>query len=363
MKKILAFLMIFVLTSCGTTVNRLSSNSLAYLDIPENAKYIIIAGHEHNTENHNHKAMVLFKDFVETKSNGEIGVKIYPNGQLIANVNEGIEGLNSGAVDLFHITGSFASYWEPIAVFDLPYMLEDDRIAEAVFDNEEFISQFRQGILEKHPSIRLLGIANSSGWRNFVTTKKQIKSPDDIKGLKLRTIASKAQQELVSLLGGTPTTIPFSETYIALSTGVVDGTKNGILDVITVKLHESTKYMILDRHAYMAAYWFFNNKKYESMPYEFKNIINDAYNAMSWYLRSYPKYAEVEAYNIFRQNGGIIYQPSDIEIAMFREKTKGLRNWLINEYGSSIEPWLKLYEDTITEERTKLQRIRTSESQ
>lgn len=368
MKKILTILSILTITACsglGNTKEKGVSplaNNLSYLEVPENAEYIIIAAHEHNTDNHNHKAMVLFKNFVETKSNGKIGVKIYPNGQLVANVNEGITGLNNGTVDLFHITGSFATYWEPIAVFDLPYMLEDDRIAEAVFDNEEMISQFRQGILQKHPSIRLLGIANSSGWRNFVTTKKQIKNPDDIKGLKFRTVASKAQQQLVKELGGAPTPIPFSETYVAMSTGVVDGTKNGILDIITVKLHESAKYLILDRHAYMAAYWFFNNPKYKSMPLEFQNIINDGFDAMNWYLRSYPKYAEVEAYNTFRANGGVVYQPSNEEITMFREKTKGLRDWLINEYGETVSPWLKLYEDTIAEERANLQQRNITES-
>ena len=246
MKKLLWIMVLFTV-GCGlgsknTNTTRSASNTsndLSYLEVPETAEHIIVAAHEHNVQNHNHQAMLVFKDFVENQSNGKIGVKIYPNGQLVANVNEGISALTDGTIDLFHITGSFATYWEPVSVFDLPYMFEDDRLAEAVFDNEEMISKFRQGILTKMPSVRLLGIANSSGWRNFATTKKQIKTPVDVKGLKLRTVPSKVQQELVSLLGGAPTPIPFSETYVGLSTGVVDGTKNGILDIITMKLNES----------------------------------------------------------------------------------------------------------------------------
>ena len=368
MKKLLWIMVLFTVgcglgsknTNTASTSN--TSNDLSYLEVPETAEHIIVAAHEHNVQNHNHQAMLVFKDFVENQSNGKIGVKIYPNGQLVANVNEGISALTDGTIDLFHITGSFATYWEPVSVFDLPYMFEDDRLAEAVFDNEEMISKFRQGILTKMPSVRLLGIANSSGWRNFATTKKQIKTPVDVKGLKLRTVPSKVQQELVSLLGGAPTPIPFSETYVGLSTGVVDGTKNGILDIITMKLNESVKYLILDRHAYMAAYWFMNNKKFNSLPTEYQNLVNDGFYAMKWYLASYPKRAEVAAYAEFRKTGGVVYQPTSEELQMFKSETVGMKEWLISEYGEDVRPWLELYENTIKSERNKINVRRQSEA-
>ena len=112
----------------------------------------------------------------------------------------------------------------------------------------------------------------------------------------------------------------------------------------------------------MAAYWFMNNKKFNSLPTEYQNLVNDGFYAMKWYLASYPKRAEVAAYAEFRKTGGVVYQPTSEELQMFKSETVGMKEWLISEYGEDVRPWLELYENTIKSERNKINVRRQSEA-
>ncbi|MEZ5834410.1 MAG: TRAP transporter substrate-binding protein DctP [Geminicoccaceae bacterium] len=73
-----------------------------------------------------------------------------------------------------------------------------------------------------------MAIGNTGGWRNFATVSKQIRTPADVAGLKIRTIPADIQIEMVKMLGSNPTPIAWPEVYTSLATGVVEGTKNGI---------------------------------------------------------------------------------------------------------------------------------------
>ena len=89
--------------------------------------------------------------------------------------------------------------------------------------------------------MRLMVISNTGGWRNFATTtSKQIKTPADVEArLKIRTIPAEIQQEMVRQLGGNPTAVAWPEVYTSLATGVVEGTKNGITDIMNMKFPEA----------------------------------------------------------------------------------------------------------------------------
>jgi TRAP-type C4-dicarboxylate transport system substrate-binding protein len=102
-----------------------------------------------------------------------------------------------------------------------------------------------------------MSIGNTGGWRNFANTKHTIKTPRDIEGLKIRTVVSDLPQELVKSLGASPTPIPWPELFTSFQTGVVEGSKNGITDIMSMKFPEAgLKYITVDGQAYMAASWF-----------------------------------------------------------------------------------------------------------
>ncbi len=313
------------------------------------AKYKFIVPHVSNTENYNHLSLEVFKNHLESRSNGQIEVEIYPGGQLCSNAKECLAGVQSGIFDYFQTTVSeLAYYWDPMEGFDLPYMLKDDRVAECVYSDGKFLADIRGEVLDATKSLRLMMVSNSGGWRNIATTKKQIKSPADVKGLKLRTVPAAIQQELVKELGGAPTPISWSETYSALSTGLVDGTKNGIVDIIQMRFHESLNNIILDGHAYMGGAWVMNNKKFNQLPDELKKVVLDGIEAQNQYLRSYPKWREFSAYKEFIEAGGKIYNPSAEEKEAFKTATQPVIERYMSKASEEKKLWLQRYQDTIT---------------
>jgi tripartite ATP-independent transporter DctP family solute receptor len=312
------------------------------------ADYKLTVPHVSNLDSYNHQSLLVFKNFVESRSNGAIEVDIYPSGQLCSNAKECIAGVQAGMFDYFQTTtAELANFWNPVGAFDLPYLLPNDRVAECVYDNEEFLGDVRGELMQRAPNVRLMMVSNSGGWRNIATTKKQVKTPADVKGLKLRTVPARIQQELVKELGGAPTPIAWPEVYTALSTGVVDGTKNGIVDIVQNKFHESLDYMILDGHAYMGGAWVFNDMKFKSMSNELKQVIVDGVDAQNQYLRAYPKHKEFSAYEEFRKAGGTIYNPSVAEKAEFQKETAPVKEYFLSTTGKDGEKWLQRFEKEI----------------
>ncbi len=96
-------------------------------------------------------------------------------------------------------------------------MFTSDAQAECVLDGP-ILQKMRDTVLGNGLNIRLIGVSNTGGWRNFATTKKPIRNPEDLKGQKIRTTPADIQQELVRQLGANPTPISWAELYTALAT-------------------------------------------------------------------------------------------------------------------------------------------------
>ncbi|EGA64811.1 TRAP transporter substrate-binding protein DctP [Vibrio brasiliensis] len=304
--------------------------------------------HLTSPESYNHQSLLVFKNHLETRSNGEIKVNIYGSGQLCGSGKECIAGVQAGMFDYFPTTVSeIAYYWKPAESFDLPYLLPNDRVAECVYGNDEFMSDVRQNVIKKAPNVRLMMVANSGGWRNFATTKKAIKTPADVEGMKIRTVPAKVQQDLVKQLDGSPTPIAWPEVYTALSTGVVEGTKNGIVDIVQSRFHESLDYLTLDGHAYMGGAWLMSDMKFNSLSPELKRVVLDAIEAQQQYLNSYPKHNEYASYEVFKQSNGTIYNPTVAEKEAFKAATKPvIDSWAAAANGEGKQ-WLERFQTEI----------------
>jgi TRAP-type C4-dicarboxylate transport system substrate-binding protein len=216
-----------------------------------------------------------------------------------------------------------------VQIFDLPYLMRDDRVAEAVLTEGPFTQLLRAKALEDSGgAIRVMTIGNTGGWRNFANTQGTIDSPDDIAGMKFRTVVADLPQELVKTLGGSPTPIPWPELFTSLQTGVVDGTKNGITDIMNMKFTDAgLKYLTLDGHAYMAAIWVMNNERFMSMPEDMRRVVVDGFAQLQQATFASPKRKSIQAYQDFTAAGGEIYVPSPDEMAAFSDAVQPVYAW------------------------------------
>ncbi|MCD6420607.1 MAG: DctP family TRAP transporter solute-binding subunit [Synergistetes bacterium] len=201
-------------------------------------------------------AVEVFKNYVYRATKGTIKVQAFHASQL-GNEKEILEGLKIGSIELGTITtGPIPTLFKPIMVFDIPYLFPNKWVAWHVLDGP-----FGQKLMEdmrKATGIRCLAVSEN-GYRHFITAKKPIHSPADMKGLKIRTMENPAHMKMVEALGASPTPIAFGELYMALQQGVVDGAELPVTLINNMKFYEVQKYVILDGHLYNPLIIFIND--------------------------------------------------------------------------------------------------------
>ena len=303
----------------------------AVLAVPAAAQTINIRATANSNEaDEDYDGLVVFKDYVEAASNGAITVELFIGTQLCANGAECLQGVADGSIDVFVTTsGGAAGLFPYIQIFDLPYLMNDDRVAEEVLTQTELTGQMRARMLEDSgDAIRLMTIGNTGGWRNFANTKRRIETPEDIAGLKLRTVVADLPQELVTTLGASPTPIPWPELFTSLQTGVVEGTANGITDIMGMKFPDAgLQYLTLDRHSYMAAVWVMNNEKFMGMDDAMKQVVVDGFAELQQATFASPKRKSIQAYEDFTSGGGDVYVPTPEQKAAFQEAAQPVYEW------------------------------------
>jgi len=203
-------------------------------------------------------------------------------------------------------------------------------VAETVLENDSvFINTLQDKILaDSGGTIRLMTIGNTGGWRNFANTQGRVQTPEDMEGLKIRTVVADLPQELVKALGASPTPIPWPELFTSFQTGVVDGSKNGITDIMGMKFPDAgLQYLTLDGHAYMGALWFMNNERFMNMSEANRRVVLDGFYALQQATFASPKRKAIDAYDAFVEGGGDIYVPTPEEKAQFAEAAEPVQDW------------------------------------
>jgi TRAP-type C4-dicarboxylate transport system substrate-binding protein len=299
-----------------------------------------------NVEDQEYDAALVFKNFVESRTGGEITVNIYPGAQLCGSANECFEAMRAGVVDLYTATaGGAAAIYPPIQGMDIPYSFSGDRVAEVTLRDQEFTAFLRERFLESSGGdILLLALTQTGGWRNFANGVREIRSPEDVSGLRFRTIESELQQTLVREMGGSPTPLPWLEVYTALQTGVVDGTLNSISDIANMNFQEQIDHLTLDGHAYMASMWFMGNQKFRSLTPEQQQIVIDGGALMSTVQFGLQPRKELDAWEKWTDAGGNIYSPTEEEMEQFRAFAEPVREWYLDRFGDDGQEFLNAFQ-------------------
>lgn len=200
-------------------------------------------GHAMNLESAAHAGMEIFAAKVKEKSNGEMDVKIFPNGML-GSERDQAEQVVTGAIDMAKINGSLAESFEPTyKAISIPFLFRD-----ADHMHTFMRSETAQQLLQSSEGKGFIGLTlYDSGSRSFYSSKP-IQTPDDLAGLKVRVPESPTMMEMVRLLGARATPVPFTEVYTALQQGVIDAAENNISSLVEMKHSEVAKYYSMDQH-------------------------------------------------------------------------------------------------------------------
>ena len=291
-----------------------------------------------SSDDEDYVGAMAFKEHVEAAAGGRVAVQVFPSGQYCGNERECIEALQGGMLEMHQTTfGGVAALFGPAQVLDLPYTFANDGVAECVMDGP-LLTDMGKAILDESLGLRLMAVGNTGGWRSFATTQQRVRSPADLRGLRIRTLPSALEQEMVRALGGNPTPLPWSEVYYALSAGLLDGTKNSVQDVVGMKLHEHVRFLLVDRHSYMGSMWWYSEKQWHALPDDLKPVVAEGFRKLAVATREAAASRQAPAFEAFRRAGGTVDEITPAQREQFRAATSGLRDWYARRYGSK---WLE----------------------
>ncbi|AEN74177.1 TRAP dicarboxylate transporter, DctP subunit [Rhodothermus marinus SG0.5JP17-172] len=191
-----------------------------------------------------HRAMVYLGERLEEKSGGTIRVVVYPSQQL-GSERELLELLQIGSLAMAKVSAAVLEGFVPeYQVFSLPYLFRDDTHRFKVLEGP-----IGQELLLAGERVLLRGLCYyDAGSRSFYTVTRPIYTPDDLRGLKIRTLESPTQIQMVNLMGASATPIPWGEVFTALQQGIVDGAENNPPSFYLSHHYEVARFYTLDEH-------------------------------------------------------------------------------------------------------------------
>jgi len=259
---------LFTILLLGTLV----SGFMMISPLQDQDKVILRLGHAVDLDHAVHKSLVHFKDLLIQKSDGELDLEIYPSGQL-GSERDLIELLQIGSLSMAKVSaGPLESFVPAMQVFSLPYVFDDAEHFWRTID-----SDVGKELLLSPLAVDLRGLAFfDGGSRSFYTCPKPISSPDDLAGMKIRTMKSQSAVALMRQLGASATPISFGELYTALQQGVVDGAENSPITYYKARHYEICKNFTLDEHNSIPGIVMFSEKVWSGLSQQHQQWLQEA---------------------------------------------------------------------------------------
>jgi tripartite ATP-independent transporter DctP family solute receptor len=206
-------------------------------------------------------AIDSFAREVEKRTGGRYKIQTFYSGALGAE-RESVEGVQLGTLDLtLTSTGPLPNFVPDVAILDIPFLFRDYAHARAVLDGP-----IGQELLAKFPPKGMVGLAwAENGFRHMTNSKHPVNQPDDLRGLKMRTMENPIHIEAYRQFGILPTPMAFTEVFTALQQGTVDGQENPLSVITSAKLDQVQKYLSLTGHVYSPAIFLMNKAQWDKL--------------------------------------------------------------------------------------------------
>lgn len=293
--------------------------------------YVFKAGHSLTEDHPYHVALKKMAEDVDKRSNGKIKIEVYPLSQLGAE-RELTEALTFGTADMsITSTAPVTNFYQKLGVLDLPFLFESREQAYKVLDGK-----VGQDMLKDMESANIVGLAwAENGFRHITNGTKDIKTPDDVKGIKIRTQENPIHLAAFEALGAKPTPMAWTEALTALQQGVVDAQENPAIVAQTYKLYESKQtHMSLTGHVYSAAMILFSKPVWDKLPADVQQIISEEAKKAGQYERELMIKMEAEAIDNIKAKGVVITE--DVDKQAFRDAMKPVYDQFSGQFGKEL---------------------------
>ena len=274
------------------------------------------------------KEMESLKQKVADKTNGTVEITIYPAGQLFNDKNMN-DAVMSGGVDMgLNSTGRWASVVPTMDVFNLPFLFPTYEAEGKAIDSG--LGDKLGGELLKKGVRPLVWV--DYGTVHFANNVKEVKTPADMAGLKMRGY-DKYSSETLKALGASPVTMGAGEVYVAVQRGTIDGQISGTTAMRDRKMYEVTKYLTFCNLAAPEMLVTINEKSYNKLSDDQKKALTEASKEVQESIRANSKKEDLKALDDLKKLGMQVYEVPKEDLAQWRDATKSVLDLFVKANG------------------------------
>lgn len=288
-----------------------------------------------------HQVMLGIKKDIETQTNHRVEFQLFFGGQLGGELQM-IEAVQMGVLEAWGgSTGALESFVPEFGVFDLPFLWESDEECYYVMDNV-----LKKPLFDRLEKVNLHGLGwTENGWRNIATRDRIIHTPDDLKGLKIRSQESKVHLAFWKAVGANAIPVSMAEVYNAIQTRIVDGADNSLIMISATGWWDVLKYVTISKHIYQPAVIVINRDYFNKLPDDIKKILEKIFVDAQPKIRKALAEFEPELIEAYKEKGNVVYFLTPEERALFREKTKDVARQFEKQFGEILSLIKKTQEE------------------
>ena len=344
MKKLIASLltalMLLGLCACGSTPSAPSTpdtgsgtSEPAPSDaVPSGETMLLRLANSHNAEHVTSQACQMFADLVSEKTDGRITIECHFASEL-GDERSTIEQCQFGGLDFTRVAAGASAEFNPLMnALQMPYEYTSVDHLFKVLDGE-----IGQEVFEAFKANNLVGITYiHPGSRNFFNAKKEIRTPADMAGMKIRVSESDLMLAMMDSLGAAGVGLPFNDTYSSIQTSVVDGAENNMTSYIEMSFWEVAPYWTYDGHTYMPDMILASKQTMDKLSAEDQQIIFDcAKEAEEWHKVAWEE-SEAKNAKIAEEKGCTLTTLTDEELKAFQDAVAPMYDNFLNDEQTAI---------------------------
>jgi tripartite ATP-independent transporter DctP family solute receptor len=263
------------------------------------------------------------------RANGKLGNKakvvVYGSSQLGGD-KELLQKLKLGTLDIALPSTVMSSESDLFGIFEMPYLVKDRKHMQAI---EKAIVWPNLASEVEKKGLKVIAVWEN-GYRHITNTRKPIKLPGDLQGIKLRVPEGKWRVKMFQAYGANPSPMKFSEVFTALQTGVMDGQENPFSQIVSAKFQEVQKYLSLTGHVYTPAYATVGVKKWGALPADVRKVLEDTAKELQAFVYATAEKDENELLQKIKAAG---VQVNEADKAAFVKASKAV----YDEFGQSVK--------------------------
>jgi tripartite ATP-independent transporter DctP family solute receptor len=299
----------------------------------ESESVVIKIGHIAPDEHSYTMGLKEFTKAVEEETDGKITFEIFGGGQL-GGEREVVEQVQLGTLDMTLVTaGPVGNFVKDFSVLEMPFLFRDLDHVYKTLDGE--VGQELSTMLDD-AGFKTLGLWEN-GFRHLTNNQKDILSPADTKGMKLRTIENDLYVKTFKAIGADPTPISFPETYTSLQQGVVDGMDVSYGVMHATKMYEVQSYLSEVGIYYAAAPLLMSKEKFNSLPKDLQKVLVEKGKEFTDIQRQINQDMEKEQIADLKEKGVTIAEKSDVDMDAFEQAVQSVYEEIGPNFGDLVE--------------------------